>query len=153
METELYNVTVTQNAETVAARPLRKAAEALPPELFSRIAHNAPLLLIIGSAGVLIGALILLGAAWMAFLWDFPLARALGAMVCFMASLVLTPSIHLLRYRTMVLRAAAAPGGEAFTNVLRQQVRFWRFVGVGTIIWMALAGLGAFLRASGENLP
>jgi hypothetical protein len=89
----------------------------------------------------------------MAFLWDFPLAMALGAMVFFMASLVLTPSIHLLRYRTMVLRAAAAPGGEAFTNVLRQQVRFWRFVGVGTIIWMALAGLGAFLRATGENLP
>jgi hypothetical protein len=137
--------------ETTAARPVRKPADALPPELFVRLARNAPLLLIIGSAGVAIGLLVVSAAAGVASYWDFPLARAVAAMVFFVAALILTPSIHVLHYRAEVLKAAAAPGSDALTRVLRQQVRFWRFVGVATILWLAIAGLGALSAAMGAG--
>jgi hypothetical protein len=138
------------NVET--PRPVRKPTNVLPPELFTRLARNAPLLLTIGSVGVTIGALIVLTAVGIGVFWEVPVAKAAAAMVFFMASLILTPSIHVLYYRAEILSAAAAPASEAFTKVLRQQVRFWRFVGVATILWMAIAGLGGALSAAAGGL-
>lgn len=116
-------------------------------EFFTRLARNAPLLLLIGSAGVLVGLLTLATAAGVAFFWDFPLAKAAGGVIFFMASLVLTPAIHILYYRAEVLAAVAAPDGDSITKVLRQQVRFWRFVGVAVILWIALVTIAAVMSA------
>lgn len=124
----------------------RKPADALPPELFPRLARNAPLLLIISAVGVALGALVLIAAAGIAILWDAPLAYAAAGMVFFLSSLMLTPSIHLFYYRIEVLDAASAPNPDSLTRVLRQQVRFWRFIGMAAIVWMAMIGLTVVSR-------
>jgi uncharacterized membrane protein len=139
MVAELYNVAMTLPSS-------RRSADALPVELFARLARNAPLLLTIGSVGVTIGLLIVIAAAGIAVLWETPLAKAAGAVVFFTASLFLTPSIHLLHYRSEIIEAAANPSSEAFTKVLRQQLRFWRFICVAVILWMALMATAGLMR-------
>lgn len=115
----------------------------MPPEFFPRLAANAPLILTVGAAGLLFGLAIALGAVWLFFMADFPVAKAAAGMVFFMASLILTPSIHLLRYRAEVVSAAMQPEGDVLMKVLHQQMRFWRFIGVATIVWVTIVGIGA----------
>jgi hypothetical protein len=118
----------------------------LPAELFPRLARNAPLLLTIGSVGLTFGLLLLVGAIGIAFKWEAPLAKAVAGVVFFLATLFLTPSIHLLYYRIEILNALSTPSPESLAKVLRQQVRFWRFVGVAAILWMAMIATSALLR-------
>ncbi|HEV7765898.1 MAG TPA: hypothetical protein VGQ76_12920 [Thermoanaerobaculia bacterium] len=121
----------------MASPTLRKPDDVLPPEYFSRLAANAPLILAIGFVGLLFGLVVAAFAVLLLFQVDFPAA---AGMVFFMASLILTPSIHLLHYRAEIVRASTADG-DALARVLRQQMRFWRFIGVSIIVWMTMVGI------------
>lgn len=118
---------------TTASRALLPRRDTLPGELFVLYSRNTPLLLIVGFAWFLLGWMAIGSAAWLVFVVKPNQAAALtnfnGAAVFFYGALLLTPAIHLLRYRAAILRATAAPRSTPLNVLLDQQQRFWRFVG------------------------
>ncbi|HYO76528.1 MAG TPA: hypothetical protein VE010_08695 [Thermoanaerobaculia bacterium] len=113
---------------------------ALPRELFTLYRRHAELLLVVGTTGATFGTALTALAVWMAFgsPWPGPLARLFGSVMFFYAALIITPSIHLLRYRLAILAADEAPSSLALTDMLDQQHRFWRFVGWASIAVLAI---------------
>jgi hypothetical protein len=115
------------------AAPRRAAGDALPRELFTLYARNAELLLFVGGAWLFIGCALAVGAVWLTFFTPGPppqVSRFLGGLLFFYAALIITPAIHLLRYRIEVREADEWPTSDTLANVLEQQRRFWRFIGL-----------------------
>lgn len=116
----------------------RKPGEALPLELFALLQRNEIPLFFLGAVGTALGGLSMIGAICLWLVWNGPLTFFVGANFFFVAALILTPSIHLLRYRQVLMRARRWPSSDGYELVLVQQRRFWRFIGVTTIICLAV---------------
>jgi disulfide bond formation protein DsbB len=124
-------------ANPVLGAPRRKPPETLPPELFPLLARNRAMLLFIGWSGIA-GSIILFSIAMRQLDPGLPpaLQHALISLRFFGATLNAVPAIHLLRYAAAITHALDHPSGDALTLALRQQRRYWRFIGVTIIVYL-----------------
>ena len=96
-------------------------------------------MILIGCAFMVVVALFVMAAS--SFIPDdttpFP-GVAMGLIYLVMAALYLYPGIRLLQFAAAIKRIGGTDDAQAIENALKQQLAFWRFVGLVTLAMIGL---------------
>jgi hypothetical protein len=122
--------------------------ESITPGMISPLVKTRPWVMLIGVITMVGCGLLILVGIFMAFLgmggMDDELGAGFGFVIAvvylLMAFLYFFPGLYLLRYGRAIKEVDHVANGDTIELALRQQLAFWRFVGILTVV-----GIGVYV--------
>jgi hypothetical protein len=112
----------------------------VPPEIVDLMRQTKPWVTFLGVLGLIgAGLMVLFGLfAMMMGGSRSGVSGAIGIVYVLIAAIYVAPALHLLRYGSSIGPFLADPTIERLGGALGHQRSFWRFVGIMTVVMMAI---------------